>query len=162
MTDERLPDVDAFEDPLENFEPKNYSDPMEAALAESMVGEIKHTPFVVIPDTTTVSDAIRELEHLGVSCLLVEENKALVGVFGDRDILDKVALEYDSLRDAPVRDVMTTSPVFVYDIDSAAAAFSVMAVSGYRHVPILNLDDEIVGIVSPQRVTAFLMAAKER
>ena len=31
-----------------------------------------------------------------------------------------------------------------------------MAVSGYRHVPILDLDDNLIGIVSPQRVTGFL------
>jgi len=31
-----------------------------------------------------------------------------------------------------------------------------MAVSGYRHVPVLNLQDDLVGIVSPQRVASFL------
>ena len=153
-----FPDVNAFEDPLENFESKTYDDPMEAALAELTVAEIQHTPFVVISDQTTVADAIRELERRQVSCVLVEENDALVGVFGERDVLDKVALEYDQVCDRPVRDVMTPNPVFVYKADSAAAALTVMAVSGYRHVPILNYDDKIVGIVSPQRVTAFLMA----
>jgi hypothetical protein len=33
-----------------------------------------------------------------------------------------------------------------------------MAVSGFRHVPVLDTDDKIVGIVSPPRVTAFLKA----
>jgi CBS domain-containing protein len=46
--------------------------------------------------------------------------------------------------------------VFAYETDSAGAALSVMAVSGFRHVPVLDVDDKIVGIVSPPRVTAFL------
>ena len=33
---------------------------------------------------------------------------------------------------------------------------SVMAVSGYRHVPVLNLEKQLVGIISPQRVCRFL------
>ena len=31
-----------------------------------------------------------------------------------------------------------------------------MAVSGYRHVPVVSLDEKILGIISPQRVTKFL------
>ena len=55
---------------------------------------------------------------------------------------------------------MTTNPVYVYESDPSAAALSVMAVSGYRHVPILDLHDRIAGIASPQRVTAFLQRFK--
>ena len=70
--------------------------------------------------------------------------------------MDKVALEFDAVKDRPVRDLMTAKPVYVYATDSAAAAFTVMAVAGYRHVPVLDLDENLVGIVSPQRVTSFL------
>jgi CBS domain-containing protein len=31
-----------------------------------------------------------------------------------------------------------------------------MSVCGYRHVPVVNLQEKLVGIVSPQRVTRFL------
>lgn len=149
-------DVDQFVDPLDNYDPKSYSDPMEAALAESTVSEIQHTPFSVISHDTTIADAIKQMDRLEVACLMVEENNALVGIFADRDVLDRVALEYDQLASQPVSEVMTPQPVYVFEDDSAAAALSVMAISGYRHVPILNSDHEIVGIVSPQRVTKFL------
>ena len=62
----------------------------------------------------------------------------------------------NAVKDRPVSDVMTTRPVYVYGTDPAAAVLSVMAVSGHRYVPILNLDDQLVGIASPQRVTTFL------
>jgi len=67
-----------------------------------------------------------------------------------------VALEYDQVKDRPVRDFMTTDPVYVYETDSSAAALTVMAVLVFRHVPVLDLDDNVVGIISPQRVTGFL------
>ena len=68
-------------------------------------------------------------------CLLVEEEGRLVGVFSDRDVLKKVALEYDQMKDTPVSELMTKEPVFVYESSRSAAALSVMAVSGFRHVP---------------------------
>ena len=90
-----------------------------------------------------------------MACLLVEEDGKLLGLFTYREVLDKVALEAD-LLDRPVREVMTTHPVYVREDDPIAAALCVMALHGYRHVPILDADEEVLGIVSPQRVTKFL------
>jgi CBS domain-containing protein len=80
----------------------------------------------------------------------------LVGVFSERDVLSKVVLEYDKVKDLPVSEVMTTEPIYVNETDSAVVALSVMALCGYRHVPVVDLNDNVVGIVSPQRVTEFL------
>ena len=86
----------------------------------------------------------------------MQKDGRLVGVVSDRDILNHVALEYDQVKDRPVSDVMSAETVYVYENDSSAAALCVMAVSGYRHVPVLNAQQAIVGIISPQRVTEFL------
>lgn len=145
-----------FEDPLQNYDPQEYSDGFEQALVESSVEEIEAAPFVTVPANTPIHEAIAKLAGLHVACLMVEEDGKLVGVFSDRDVLDKVALEAATFRDRPVRDVMTHHPVFVYETDTPAAVLHVMAVGGHRHVPVLRHDGSIVGIVSPQRVTQFL------
>ncbi len=145
-----------FNDPLENYDPKQYNDPLERALAEDSVLNIQSTPFASVPPETPVREAVQQLAELNVACLLVEEDGKLQGVFTDRDVLYHVALEFDQVRDRPVREVMTADPVFVRETDSAGAALCVMAVSGFRHVPVLSLNETILGIVSPQRVTKFL------
>jgi CBS domain-containing protein len=53
---------------------------------------------------------------------------------------------------------MTKDPVFVYDTDSSGAALCVMAVAGHRHVPVLDREHRIIGIVTPQRITSFLLS----
>ena len=158
MSDElsKYPSPDDFQDPLENYEPKTYDDPVEQALAEQTVEAMQHQPHATISPETTVSEAVHKLAGLHIACLLVEEDSKLVGVFSDRDVLDKVALEYDAIKDRPVSEVMTSNPVYVYETDPAAAALSVMAVSGYRHVPILDAQGHLTGIASPQRVTSLL------
>ena len=37
-----------------------------------------------------------------------------------------------------------------------------MAMCGFRHVPVVDLNDNLVGIVSPRRVTEFLTAHFKR
>ncbi len=145
-----------FQDPLENYDPKQYNDPLERALAEDSVLTIQATPYASVSPDTPIAEAVRQLAELQVACLLVEEDGKLQGVFTDRDVLYNVALEYDQVKDRPVRDVMTANPIYVRESDSAAAALCVMAVNGFRHVPVLSLDEQILGIVSPQRVTNFL------
>jgi CBS domain-containing protein len=150
-------DPDEFQDPLNNYEPKEYNDPLERALIEEEIGTIRHEPFTTISPETTIGEAVDQLAGLHVACLLVAENDRLVGVFSDRDVLLKVAFEYEEVKNRPVREVMTTEPIFVNETDSAVSALSVMALCGYRHVPVVDLDDNLVGIISPQRVTDFLM-----
>lgn len=151
-----------FQDPLENYDPKTYDDPLQQALADETVTAIQSTPFASISTETTVGDAVRQLAELHVGCLLVEQEGRLVGIFSHRDVLDKVATQFVNLKDRPVAEVMTEKPVFVFDTDSSAAVLCVMAVSGYRHVPVLNSDKQIIGIASPQRVTQFLQQHFER
>jgi predicted transcriptional regulator len=146
---------EGFQDPLQNYEPKTYDDPLEEAIAEGHVSQIQHVPHATIDVHASTAAAIQKLASQHVACLLVEEKGKLVGVFSDRDVLTKVALEEGQLE-RPVSEVMTADPVYVYETDPIASALCVMAVSGYRHVPIVNVQERIVGIVSPQRVTAFL------
>lgn len=149
---------EGFQDPLENYEPKQFDDPLEQALVEQEIGSIRHEPYTAIPGETPVHEAVNKLAGLHIACLLVTEEGRLTGVFSDRDVLQKVALQYDDVKDLPVRDVMTKDPIYVYETDSAIASLTVMAMCGYRHVPVLDLNDKLVGIVSPQRVTEFLQS----
>ena len=158
MQDDKSCDRSAedYRDPLENYDPKTYDDPLERALAEEPVASIESRPFVSVPPHTPVADAIRKLVELKVACVLVEEDGKLVGVFSERDALNKVALEYEQVKNRPIRDFMTANPIYVYNTDKSAAALSVMAVTGYRHVPVVDLDQKLVGVVGPQRVASFV------
>lgn len=159
MTDESSKSArDEFVDPLENYDPPQYRNTLEKSLTEETVDAVQSRPYTSISPDTTVEQAVGLLAVRGVACALVEEEGKLVGVFSDRDILNKVALEYETMKLRPVRDVMTTNPTYVHESDSSAAALCVMAVMGHRHVPVLDRDHKILGIVTPQRITSFLLS----
>ena len=150
-----------FADPLENYDSPGFDDPIEQALHDESVAELQTQPHICVSADTTVRDTMKLMTGRHISCVLVEDNGKLVGVFSDRDVLDKVALEFANVIDAPVRKVMSTDPVYVEETDSAAKVLSVMAVSGYRHVPVVDSGGHAIGIVSPQRVARFLASHLE-
>ena len=147
---------DAFEDPLSNYDPPTYSDSLAQALAEHAVNEIRLIPYTEIAPDATVLSSVQTLASLGISSLLVVKDEQLVGIITERDILERTSEQFARVKDRPVSDVMTANPVVIYDDDPAGAALAAIAASGYRHVPVLNRQGKIVGIVSPRRVFRFL------
>ena len=150
-----MPDAE-FQDPLENYDPKEYEEPLERALAEERVGEVSSGPYETISPGTPIRDAIATLAASEIACVAVAEDGKLVGMFSEWDVLNKVALEYDEIADHPVSEVMTADPFFVHRNDSVAKAMTIVALLGYRHVPVLDGDGRVVGIVGPRRIGAFL------
>ena len=145
-----------FEDPLENYEPREYDDALKEALTEETVAAIRSKPYAEIDPDKTVYGALQALAGLKIASLLVVDKGKLVGVFTERDALERVSTRLNEVKDLPVTEVMTTDPVVVYETDPAAAALHAIAVAGYRHVPVLDIDDQVVGVISPRRVFDFI------
>jgi CBS domain-containing protein len=147
-----------FEDPLENYDNPTFGDPVERALHNEPIASIQAQPMTCVEADTSVRETMKLMVGQQIACVLIKDNGRLVGVFSDRDVLDKVSLEYDQVIDGPVQNVMSDHPVYVHEDDCAAKVLSVMAVSGYRHVPVVNAKHEPIGIVSPQRLAKFISA----
>jgi CBS domain-containing protein len=162
MPGEETPDTaeSEFKDPLSNYEPPAYNDPLEEALGEQPVEAIQVSPYTAVPDDTPVREAVALMARKDIGCLLITARRSgrLVGVLTNRDVVDRVVLEYEAVKDGPVRAVMTRDPVVVRDTQCAAAAVAVMAVCGFRHVPVVDLEDQLVGVISPPRVIDFLQS----
>lgn len=131
-------------------------DLVETAIHQTPVTGVQTQPHLCVSADATVREAMKLMVGRQIACVLVERAGVLAGVFGDRDVLDKVAQNYDAVIDGPVSDVMSTRPVSVSEADSLARVISVMSLSGYRHVPVVSSSKSTVGIVSPQRVGRFL------
>ena len=105
-------------------------------------------PLTVGPDTP-VDVAIARMHEAEVDCVLVTVNERLVGIFTDRDAVVKAAGK--RLSAFHVRDFMTPDPVTLRHDDPIALAIHLMAVGGFRHIPIIE-DGRPTGVVSAQDV----------
>lgn len=151
-----MQDPEDFEDPLSNYDPAEYQSALEAALAETPVSAIQSKPYAEVASDTPIRQAVHALHGLQVASLLVVDDGQLVGIFTERDVLERVAEDFPKLADQPISNVMTSNPLVVYASDPAGTALAAISSAGYRHVPVLDSAQQVEGIVSPRRVFNFL------
>lgn len=148
--------ADDDSDPLSDYDPTEYDSEFRRLIAEECVEAIPSRPFREVSPDTTIASAIALLSELEVASLLVVDDGKLVGIFTERDVLEKVSECYSRVCDRPISEAMTANPIVVYECDAIAAALAAIAIGGYRHVPVLSMSDEVLGVVSPRRVFDYL------
>jgi CBS domain-containing protein len=95
---------------------------------------------------TTIHEAAGSMNSDGHSAILVRTRDGL-GIVTDVDLREKVVVGRVS-RDAPVSAIMS-APVHTIGADTLAAEASItMLAHGVRHLPVLDGDGAVVGIVS--------------
>jgi CBS domain-containing protein len=145
-----------FSDPLKRYDGEPPQDELERAMCEGAVADVPQSPLAMVSPIDTIEHAVRTMADLNVGCLLVVENDRLVGIFTQSDLLLRVADRYPQVKGTLLRDVMTPDPVCVRGTDRPAVAINLMSVGGFRHIPVLDVDDHVVGLIGPRRVTAYL------
>ena len=154
---QRRPPADGdFEDPLKNYESVDPEDALTNSLLHGKVSQMRIKPFMSVLPDATIASVITDMAQMNIACVMIEENAKLAGIFSERDVLTKIADRFNEIKDQPVRTVMTLDPVAVYDTDSPAKALNLMAIGGFRHIPVVNVDDQVVGILGPNRVTEHI------
>ncbi len=102
-------------------------------------------PYVCGPDTTLV-EAAAAMEGSDLGSLAVVEGMELLGLVTERDIRRAVAAGTD--LETAVSTVMSDEPdTFDPDLDVWDAA-TWIAESGYRHLPVVDDDGSLLGVVS--------------
>ena len=102
-------------------------------------------PHVCGPDTTVLEAAVA-MEDSDLGSLGVVEGMALVGLVTERDIRRVVAEGMSP--DTPVSSVMSRDPdTFDPDLDVWDAAAWITE-SGYRHLPVMDDEGTLLGVVS--------------
>ncbi len=108
----------------------------------------------VSPDTP-LSEVYEALDRNRHGAAMVCEGDKVVGIFTDRDILYRTALEGID-PDTPVREVMSTRPDTVRLDQKLADAISAMVDGGYRHTPVVDADGNQVGLLSTRVILKFI------
>ena len=101
----------------------------------------------VVGPEATLTDITEAMIDAGVGSLAVVDGADLVGIVTERDVLRAIADERDPESEI-VRDWMTPAPdTFRPDVDIEEAAAWILE-TGYRHLPVMDEDGELLGIVS--------------
>ncbi len=105
-------------------------------------------PATVGPEST-VAQAIELMLERGVGAVAVVDSEFRVaGIFTERDVLRKVALSGRDPASIKVAEVMTRPVEMATNDTSPGAALSAMVEAHYRHLPVVDRDGRLLGILS--------------
>jgi CBS domain-containing protein len=102
---------------------------------------------------TTISQAIHNMleNHVGAVCVVDDEGR-VAGICTERDIMRRFALSRRDPDATPVRDIMTTPVELATEQMTEAEALSIMLERHYRHLPIVDGDARLLGMLSIRHV----------
>jgi CBS domain-containing protein len=110
--------------------------------------KIARVPAVTVGPESTVLNAIKKMIEVGVGAVVVVENDELRGIFTERDVLRKVAVQHLPLDTTKVSEVMSSPAQAAHQDLNPSEALSIMDSNHFRHMPIVDDQDRVTGILS--------------
>lgn len=111
-----------------------------------------------VAPSATVFEALGLMAEKNVGALLVIEDRRLAGIFSERDYARKVILHGRASKEMAVRDVMTAAVVTVSPEQGLHDCMELMTRHRVRHLPVIDQDANLVGVVSIGDVVKAMMA----
>jgi CBS domain-containing protein len=109
-------------------------------------------PVVSVPEDMTVEDTVRTMVRHQIGAVIVLRGDDMVGIFSERDVLDRIILARLDPVVTPVSAVMTSPVVAAAGSDDDAEAAETMTERHIRHLPVLDDERKVVGMVSLRHV----------
>jgi CBS domain-containing protein len=127
---------------------------VDETLRETPISELNLPDPLTVQTGTSIANAIKQMRKVHKSCVLICEDQTVVGLFTERDMLNKVA---GGLADTagPIDSVMTRNPRTLASGEHLSKAIHMMTQAGYRHIPLVD-DDGTVGLLTARQVLIYI------
>ena len=141
---------------LSGFHLSEPGDSVERALLEDRLTALSPSKPVRVAPDCSVREVLRLLIDRHIGSVVVTDGDRVVGIFSERDALMKLNTDAASLGDRPVSEFMTLAPRTLVATAKVAFALKEMDLGGYRHIPIVDDESRLTGIVSVRDVLRYL------
>ena len=125
-------------------------------LALTTVADVQMRPHARVEVDAPMWKVVDEMKTKGRGAVLVEEDGALVGIFTERDLLNRLDHRDVLWSHVLVRDVMTPHPMVVRREDSLAEAVRRLTQGRRRHLPVVDGKGAVLGLVSIRDILSYI------
>ncbi len=130
---------------------------VEKSLKQDLLSVLAQRQHVVAHPEAKVGDVLKQLVDQSVGCaVIVDGDEKVVGIFSERDALLKINGDFAKVNGKPVSDYMTKNPETLQAGAKIAFAVQRMDLGGYRHVPIVDADGRLQGVISVRDILNYL------
>jgi len=125
-------------------------------LLAASVSELDVRLPVVVSPSATVADTIQALRKARRgAALIVDARGTLVGIFTERDLLERLD-PADLDLSAFVVEVMTPDPITLQADATVATALSAMSDGALRHLPVMGPQGRVLGMLSVRDILTWV------
>ncbi len=130
--------------------------PMEK-FVNTPLEKMMNKKLTTVSGDTSVTDAARLMKENHIGAVLIMKEKSLVGIFTERDIVYRVICDRKNADETPVSKVMTKSVVTMKPDATIEAAILLAGTKNIRHVPVVNKENKVVGIIGLKDIMAEIL-----
>lgn len=116
---------------------------------------VKTVEVVTLPPTATILDASKKMTERLIGSILVVEGDSLIGIFTERDLLNRVVTPGLSPKDTLLSQVMSKNVRTVDLSESVESVFRRMEDTKCRHIPVVD-GKKLVGVVTMRNILEWL------
>jgi signal-transduction protein with cAMP-binding, CBS, and nucleotidyltransferase domain len=130
------------------------------ATVKHLVNSKTDSTHYAVKANETVLKALRIMTAANIGSVLVMEEEKIIGIFTERDYLQKGELQGRTAAQTTVREVMTDAMYTVTTETSTDECMAVMMKLHIRHLPVVE-NGILVGIISMRDVVAAAVDERE-
>ncbi|KAI2775237.1 CBS-domain-containing protein [Daldinia loculata] len=124
---------------------------------------LKPSPALQIKPGTTVSEAAQLMAAKREDCVLVtDEDDRIAGIFTAKDLAFRVVGAGHKASSITIAEIMTKNPLCARTDTSATEALDLMVRKGFRHLPVMDENQDISGILDITKCFYDAMEKLER
>jgi CBS domain-containing protein len=130
------------------------------SVADERLKVLSRREPVTVEPGTSLADCIAAIRRTGTgdSVFVTNPDGTLAGVLTERDIFGRI-VGGDVDLSQPVETMMTTKPHHLHLEETVRDAIELMQTGRYRNVPLLDDEDQLMGVVRPQDILKYLAEA---
>lgn len=129
---------------------------VEKSLSTDTVSALRPAGMIVVPHDQPTGEVLNFMLEQKIGCVFVTKDEAVVGVFTERDAMNRLNVEAAANAGRPIADFMTPEPKSLDADASIAFAVRMMDQGGYRHILIVDREQKPEGVTSVRNILGYL------
>lgn len=121
------------------------------------ISEISAPKIVTVTVDMTMKEAIALMQEKKIGSLVIVKDKKIAGIMTERDVLMKVIGVIKDWEKTPIKEIMTAAPQTLMKGDEIAYILNNMHIGGYRHIPLVNENDEPISMISIKDIVSWVL-----
>lgn len=124
---------------------------------------LRPSPPLTMKYTTTIHEAAQYMSAKRENCVLVlDDEESICGIFTAKDLAFKIVGSGLDAKSHTIEDIMTANPMCASTDTNATEALNLMVSKGFRHLPVMDENQNVAGVLDITKCFFEAMQKLER